>query len=159
VAGFIVTVALWVEFRPDPSVEHLFASEPIAAGEVIGTENTESVSGPADLLETAAVGAVAVSDIAKGDPVLVSAVGRPGETVPAGWWLVEVTLADGAERGASARVVLLDTGSVVDAVVARPASEDPLGADTGSVAIEPSHAAEVAAAAAIGRVAVMISSG
>jgi hypothetical protein len=72
--------------------------------------------------------------------------------------VIEVTLPRSAVTGDLARLVLLDTGDVVDGVVVIPALDDPLGSGRGMVAVEPGPAAEAARAAAEGRVAVMIGS-
>lgn len=158
-AGLIVLGALWVEFRPDPSVDHPFATEQIVAGTEIGDWNTRPQRVPAGLLEPVIVEGVALTDIAPGEPILASAVGDLGETVPEGWWSIEIALPAGAAPGNKAEVVLLDSGATVPAVVVTGTTDDPLGSGLGSVAVSGDRAAEVAAGVVNGRVAVMISTG
>ena len=78
------------------------------------------------------------------------------EEIPDGWWAIEIPLPTSARPGDRAEMVLLDTGSAVPAVVVVGVTDDPLGSGLGSVAVSGEQAAEVAAAAANGRVAVMI---
>jgi hypothetical protein len=155
-AGLIVSGALWVEFRPEPSVEHPFATEQIAAGAEIGDWNSRPRRVPAGLLEPVSPVGVALTDIAVGEPILASSVGDRDEKVPDGWWTIDIALPGTARPGEKAQMVLIDTGLVVPAVVVRGVSNDPLGSGLGSVAVSGEHAAEVAAAAVNGRVAVMI---
>lgn len=158
-SGLIVLGALWVELRPQPSVEHPFATEDIAAGAEIGDWNSRLRSVAAGVLEPVILDGVALNDIASGEPILASSVGNRDEKVPDGWWTVDIALPRSAGPGDRAQIVLLDTGSVVQAVVVTAVSADPLGSGLGSVAVSGEHAAEVAAATANGRVAVMIGTG
>ena len=155
-AGLIAVGALWVEIGPQPSVDHPFATDEIAAGEEIGDWNSRLRSVPAEMLEPVSLKGVALIDIASGEPILASSVGDRDENVPDGWWTVEIALSATARPGDKAQMVLLDTGSVVPAVVVAGVADDPLGSGLGSVAVSGEHAADVAAAAANGRVAVMI---
>ena len=158
-AGLIVLGALWVELRPQSSVEHPFATEDIAAGAEIGDWNSRPQRVHAELLEPVILGGVvALTEIAAGEPILASSVGDREEKIPDGWWTIEMALPGGAAPGDRAQVVLLDTGSVVPAVVVTGGTDDPLGSGVGSVAVSGEHAAEVAAATVNGRVAVMIAS-
>lgn len=157
IAAFtIAVVAVWIEVRPDPTVPHPFAIEDILPGTVIDETNTETRSVPSGVLAPVDLGDTALRVISQGDPVLFSDVGGPGTNVPAGWWIVEIALPRGARGGDQSRIVLLDEGDVVSGVVVAGADDDPLGSSQGMVAVEPEHAAEVARAAAEGRVVVMI---
>lgn len=155
-AGLIFVGALWVELRPDPSVEHPFATEAIPAGAEIGDWNTRGHRVPAGMLEQVSPSGVALTDVAPGDPILASSIGDRDEEVPEGWWAIEIALPTSADPGDRAEIVLLDNGSAVPAVVVAGVSDDPLGSGLGSVAVSGERAAEVAAAAVNGRVAVMI---
>ncbi len=155
-ATLIVAVATWVELRPDPSVAHPFATVDIVAGEEVGDWNSELREVPAGLMGEVVLDGVALVDIAGGDPILASHLGPNDEGIPSGWWQFDTTVPQGADRGDEARVVLLDTSQSIEAVVAAVASEDPLGSGMGSVAVAPEHAAEVAAAAAEGRIAILV---
>ena len=155
-AGLIVLGALWVELRPDPSVEHPFAIDVIDAGAEIGDWNTAPQRVPAGMLEPVTLGGVALTEIAPGDPILASSIGEQDEQIPDGWWAIEIALPIGAGPGDKAELVLLDTGSVVPAMVVAGVTDDPLGSGLGSVAVSGEEAAGVAAAVVNGRVAVMI---
>jgi hypothetical protein len=155
-AGLIVFGAVWVELRPDPTVEHPFAAEDITAGAEIGDWNTKPQRVAAGMLEPVTVGGVALTDIASGEPILASSIGDRDQAIPDGWWAIEIPLPDSARPGDSAEIVLLDAGSVVPAVVVAGVTDDALASGLGSVAVSGEQAAEVAAAAVNGRVAVMI---
>jgi hypothetical protein len=155
-AGLIVVGSIWVELRPQPSADHPFASEEIAAGAEIGDWNTVMQRVPADLLEPVTPEGVARTDIAPGEPILTSSIGSRNEKVPEGWWSIEITLPVSARPGDQAQIVLLDSGSAVSAIVVAGAADDPLGSGLGTIAVPGEQAAEVAAAAVDGRVAVMI---
>jgi hypothetical protein len=73
--------------------------------------------------------------------------------------VVGVTLPDGARTGDAVRLVLLDTGTEVEGIVAHPGSDDPFAAADGGVAAPTGDSGEVAVAAANGRLAVLISTG
>lgn len=155
----VAAVALYIELAPDPSVDHPFATAPIAPGEVVDSSNTELRSVPAELFAPTELGAVASVPIESGDPVLASDVRESSPVVPSGWWVVGVTLPNGARVGDEVRLVVLDTGLEVGGVVAHPGSDDPFDAADGGVAVPPESSAEVALAAADARLAVLISTG
>jgi len=157
--ALVAIVAIYIELGPDPTEERPFASVAIAPGEVIDKSNTEMRPAPSGLFASAEIGSVATRPIESGDPVLASDVGQSESVVPAGWWVVGVTLPDGARAGDRVRLVLLDTGSEVEGVVAHPGSDDPLEASDGGVAVPPESSADVALAAADARLAVLISTG
>jgi hypothetical protein len=151
-------LAIWVEVRPDPTVDHPFAVADIAPGIVVDETNTEKRPVPVGTFDSVELGHTARVLIPAGDPILTTNTGEGNEAVPPGWWVIEVSLPRSAVAGDPARLVLLDTGEVVDGVVVIPALDDPLGSGRGMVAVEPEPAAEAARAAAEGRVAVMIGS-
>jgi hypothetical protein len=155
----VAAVAVYIEFRPDPSVPVPFASRPIALGEPIDETNTLMTPAPSGLMETAALGDVATRPIPEGDPVLASDVSEAGAVVPTGWWVVSVSLPQGADVGEEVRLVLLDDGTEVPGVVASLGSDDPFAAADGGVAVPPEESAAVAVASANGRLAVMVSTG
>jgi hypothetical protein len=155
----LACVAVYVELRPDPSVPTPFATTFIGPGDVIDETNTEMRDVPDGLLETGSRGEVATRPILPGSPVMASVVGTEGETAPPGWWVVGVTLPDGAVVGDDVRLVLLDSGNEVPGVVAHPGSDDPFAAADGGVAVPPETSSEVAVAAANGTLAVLISTG
>jgi hypothetical protein len=119
--------------------------------------NTEMRRVPSGLLEPIGTGDVALRDIAEGSPIIASDVGPPSSMVPAGWWMVALEVPAGASRGDIVRLVMLDSGTVVDGVVATSGSSDTFGSSGGAVAVHPDHAGEVAAASVNGRVSVLIS--
>jgi hypothetical protein len=147
---------VWVELRPEPVVAHPFAAADIAAGEEIGEWNVQTREIPAGLLQEVAAEGIAVVAIPEGDPILASQVSEGDTPIPSGWWRFDIAIPQGADPGDEARVILIDTGESVPAVVASGTSDDPLGTGMGSVAVEPERAADVAAAASEGRVAIMV---
>lgn len=155
-ATLLMAVALWVDLRPDPSVDHAFAAVDIEAGTALQPGDLEVRRVPSGMLPEVDSAGTARVDIRAGEPLLPSNVGSGDQVVPSGWWAIEVELPQDAETGAAARVVLIDSGLQVEAMVISPPSADALGSGRGTLAIEPEHAAEAAAAAAEGRVAVMI---
>ena len=157
--GLIAIVALYVEFRPDPSVEQPFATGDIQPGDLVDDSNSEMQRVPSGLFAGAQVGDVARQTILAGDPVLASDVGSEDETIPRGWWVVGVALPDGVRTGDAVRIVLLETGTEIEGVVAHPGSDDPFAAADGGVAVAAEDSADVALAAANGRLAVLISTG
>lgn len=158
-AVLVAVIAVYVEFKPDSTVESPFAITTINPGDVIDATNTELRDVPAGLLETAELGDVATAQIPTGSPVMASDVGERGRTAPPGWWIVAVTLPDGAEVGDEVRIVLLDSGAEITGVVAHPGSDDPFAAADGGVAVPPDSSADVALGAANGRLAVLVSTG
>lgn len=155
----IAAVALYIEFKPDDTVEAPFAITTISPGDVIDQTNTEQKRVPVGLLESAEPGEVATRTILPGWPVMASQVGEHGETVPPGWWVVSVALPDGAQIGDDVRLVLLESGEEVTGVVAHQGSADPFAAADGGVAVPPDSSSGVAVAAANGSLAVLISTG
>jgi hypothetical protein len=155
-AALILIGALWVEFRPSPAESHPFAVSDIAPGTVIDATNTEEHMVRSGLLEPVAAGSVARSPIRNGDPVLASDVATDREVVPSGWYQVELRLPREARAGDEARLVLVDTGVMADAVVTSAADDDPLGTHLGTVAVEPELADQVAIAVSGDRVTVLI---
>lgn len=158
-AVLIALIALYVEFKPDPRVDQPFALVEIAPGDLIDSANTEMRAVPAGLLDGAAAGDVASRVVLAGEPVLKTDVAEAGRTVPVGWWVVGVSLPQGAAPGDPVRLVLLDSGVEVEGVVAYQGSDDPFAAADGGVAIPPEQSAEVAQAAANGRLVVLVSTG
>jgi hypothetical protein len=155
----IAVGALYVELKPEATVDSPFATVTINPGDVIDQNNTELRRTPVGLLETAELGEVANERIEPGSPVMASSAGDQADTVPTGWWVIGVKLPDGADVGDEVRLVLLESGSEVPGVVAHPGSDDPFAAADGGVAVPPERSAEVAVAASDGRLAVLISTG
>jgi flagella basal body P-ring formation protein FlgA len=154
-AAAIVSLALWIELRPEPTVEHPFATETITRGTEIGSANTEMRQVSAGLLQPVRWGAVAIRDVGAGDPVLHTDVGS--EEIPVDWWAVSLEVPQTARSGDLVRVVNLDTGQVADGIVVAGPDSDPLGGGLGSVALPGEAAAAIAIASMDGRVAVMVS--
>jgi len=158
-SALIAAIALWVEIGPDPTVPHPFAIEDIEVGEVVDESNTESRQLAEGVLVPVELGGVARLPVTAGDPVLEANLGDGTPVVPAGWWVLEVPLPRGARSGDEARLVLLDSGDIVEGRVIGAVDEDPLGSGMGMVAVDPTGATDAAVAVAEGRVAVMIGTG
>jgi hypothetical protein len=157
--GVLAVLALYLEVRPDPSVDVPFAIVDIAPGATVDETNAEMRPVPSGLFEGATLGDVTSEPVVAGAPVLASDVSEDNRAVPVGWWIVAVTLPDGANPGDDVRLVLLDSGIEVEGVVAHPGSDDPFAAADGGVAVPPDSSGEVARAASNGRLAVLISTG
>ena len=155
----VALIAIYIEFRPETTIEAPFATAPITLGDVLDETNTESRQVPVGLFDPAELGEVAKRAVPVGDPVLASDVSEHEAAIPAGWWVVGVTLPAGTDVGEEVRLVLLDSGDEVPGVVANPGSEDPFAPTDGGVAVPPDNSAQTAVAAAAGRVAVLVSSG
>lgn len=158
-SALIAAIALWVELGPDPTVPHPFAIEDIEAGDFVDETNTENRQLAVGILTPVELGVAATLPILAGDPILASSLGDGAATVPDDWWVMELSLPRGARNGDEARLVLLDTGEVVEGRVVGAVDEDPLGSGLGMVAVDPAGATEAAVAAAEGRIAVMIATG
>jgi hypothetical protein len=156
VAVCIAVVSLWIEFRPEEMVPHPFTVDQITAGTTVDETNTETRMVPVGTFTEVELGQVARSTLPAGDPVLASQLGEENEMAPEGWWSLEMPLPIGAKRGDAARIVLLDSDVVAEAMVIEDADEDPLGSGTGLVAVESALAPDVARAAGEGRAVVMI---
>lgn len=157
--GLISCVALWLEIRPDPMVDHPFATAEIAPGEAIGPQNTDLERVPSDLFDPPSSGQVALRRIPAGSPIMSSVVGEPQAVIPEGWWTVAMEVPPGAAVGDRVRVVVLDTVETVEGIVTSVTSDDPFASLRGGVAVEAARASEVAVAAANGRVSVLVSTG
>jgi hypothetical protein len=156
-AAAIAVIALWAELRPEATVEHPFATEPISRGTGIGPGNTELRAVPAGLLQPVEMGSVATREVAAGSPVLDTDLSEG--VVPIDWWTVGLEIPVTASTGDLVRVVMLDTGDTTDGVVVSGPDADPFGSGMGSVALPGDEAAAVAIASREGRVAVMVSAG
>ncbi len=159
VTGLVVITAIWIEVAPDPSVMHPFATIDISPGDPIGALNTEEIRVPAGLLDPVIPGSHATGRIRAGEPVLASDTGEASSLVPSGWWVVAADLPPTARVGDPVQMILLDNGRAVAGIVASEPSDDPFGESKSGVAVEPEWAAEVAIAAASGRVAVLLGTG
>lgn len=158
-AGCIVVLALWVELRPDPLGDHPFAANPIAAGETIDESNTDVRRVPVGLLDPVALGATASRAVAEGSPILPADLSERLSLVPSGWWIVSTDVPLSAAVGDPVRLVMLEAGTTVEGVVASASVDDTFGVVSGGVAVPEEVAAEVATAAANGRLAVLVSTG
>jgi hypothetical protein len=158
IASLLATLALWIELRPEPTVEHPFAIVEIVPGDDIGAGNTENRRVPRDLFQSVGSGVASVA-IKPGDPVLASDVVEKKSYVPTGWWIVAADVPIDTNPGDRVRVVLLATGEIVDGVITSAADDDPFSATSGAIAVEPGRSSEVAMAAADGEIAILVSTG
>ncbi len=156
-AGLLVTIALWVELRPDPLVDHPFATESIAIGEVLTSQNTETRPVPRGLLNQVDLNSVTTRVIEVGQPIITADLRAADSAIPAGWWIVTTDLPSHARAGDRVKVVLLDSEKVIVGVVAASSPDDPFAASSGGIAVAAEHASEIAVAAADSRIAVLIS--
>lgn len=154
--GAFSLFALWMEIKPEPVVEHPFATVDIAVGEPIGSHNTELVPIPDGLLEPPSSGSYALSRIPSGSPVLSGLTGDEETVMPSGWWIVAMDVPEQAAVGDRVKIVLLDDGQVIDGVVSSTGFSDGLDFAMGGVAVAPESAPRVASAAIDGRVSVLL---
>ncbi len=159
VAGAIGLLALWIELAPKPTVDHPFAVVDIARGEVIGPVNTRMRPVPAGLMTPVSQGAIAARGIPAGSPILEADSSPETALVPAGLWAVKVEVPEGSQVGDRVLLLVPDTGLVVEGVVSSLAGSDPFSIGSGAVAVGPDHAGAVGAAAADGRLVVLVSTG
>ena len=146
----VVVVALVVEAFPGPTALHPFLRHDVAAGREVGAADLEWIETRAGLLPAPDVteGAMAVTDLMAGEPLLPSDLGG-APRLPPDWWAVAVPLDPAAVPGDPARLVIADPFLVVDGIVTAPAGNDPYGYRTdGLVAVPGDVAPAVAAAAA-----------
>jgi len=158
-AGLLVAIAMWVEFRPDPLVDHPFATEAITVGEELTPLNTEPRRIPSGLLDQVLSDAVAIRAIEEGEPILASDVGDGDSAIPRGWWVISAEVPAIARAGDRVKIVLLDSGKVIEGVIASSVPDDPFVATSGGIAVAPASASEVAIAAADSRIALLVSTG
>lgn len=156
-AAAIVLFVIWTEVRPDPNIDHPFASRHITSGEAITGVNTSTRPVPRGLFEPIPDEATARRDIPMGAPVLSQDLGGTADAVPEGWWIVTLEVPAHAASGSRVRVVVVDTGLAVDGFVTSVSESSGFGGSNGGVAIPGEHATAVAAAAVNGRVAVLVS--
>jgi hypothetical protein len=158
-AFLIAAVAVWVEVRPETTVEHPFAIAAIPPGTALSEAAVEWRRVPAGLFEPVEADALTAREVPAGEPVLPSSVTGDAGGAPPGWWVIETDVPAGALPGERARVVVLDTGVTAEAYIVATGSADPFGSGEGSVAVDPAYATEAAMAAAQGRLVVMIETG
>lgn len=158
--GLVALIVAYAELRPDPTVEHPFASRTILAGEQVDGSNTHLRRIPRGMFDPLEGEGVASRTVPVGAPILSHDVNGDGATlIPDGWWVVTVPLPPNARDGGRVRVVVIDSGQVVDGVVVEGGGIDTFGGAMGGVAIPGQHAVTVARAAVDGRVAVLVSAG
>ena len=157
--GAFSLFALWMEIRPEPLVEHPFATVDIGVGEPIGSHNTELVPIPDGLLEPPSPGSHALGPIPSGSPILAGLTGEKDSVMPSGWWIVAMDVPERAAVGDRVKIVLLDGGELIDGVVSSSGFSDGLDFAKGGVAVAPESAQRVASAAVDGRVSVLLTTG
>ncbi len=148
--------ALWMEVKPEPVVDHPFATTDIEAGEQLGTHNTELRPLPKGLLEAPEAGAHALAAIPAGAPVLAAHTGDESSVMPRGWLIVSMDVPQGALTGDRVKIALLDDGDLIDGVISSTGDSDGLTSSLGGVAVPSDLAPRVALAAIAGRVSVLV---
>jgi hypothetical protein len=159
IAVTIAIVALWTEFRGEGMLEHPFAIETIAAGDEITVDVVEMRLVPPGLLPRVEEYGYANRTFLPDEPIIPGGITSEDAPIVSGWWDLEIAVPRTARVGDPVQLVLIDTGVAVAGTVRAVADDDPLGNGLGSVAIPPDQAVAVAAAAANGRVIVLVSSG
>ncbi len=154
--GAFSLVALWMEVKPEPVVDHPFATIDIEVGELLGSHNTELRPVPEDLFAPPEDGAHALMPLPAGTPVLAAHTGHLSAVLPAGWLIVSMDVPPGALVGDRVHIVLLDEGKLIDGVVSSAGFSDGLAVSAGGIAVAPDLAPRVALAASAGRVSVLL---
>jgi hypothetical protein len=139
-------------------VQHPFAVVDILPGDEIGAVNTKMQLVAKGLLGPIGTG-VSRDVVVAGEPVLASDVVARDSYIPDGWWIVAADIPPNVRPGDRVRVVLLNSGEMVDGVVTSGFTDDPFSNASGAIAVESSRASEVAVAAADGSIAVLVSTG
>jgi hypothetical protein len=153
-AALLLTVGLMIEFRGGPTERYPFAANTISAGAPVDS-SVDWRTVPSGLLPewTDAVGGIAKTAIAAGDPLLPSATAT--FSVPSDWWSLAIPLPTTAPPGTPIRLVLDDPDAVVEGVLLEAGIETGFEM-IGMVAFAPSDASRVAAASGNGALVVMI---
>lgn len=159
IAVVIAVVAVWAEFRGDGTVEHPFAIETIAAGEEITDSVVEMRRVPSGLLPPVDTFGFTTRAYMSDEPITPGGVSSEEMMPDPGWWSLEIAVPRTAKPGDPVQLVLIDSGVAVAGSIRAVADADPLGNGLGAVAVPPEHAVAVAAAAASGRIVVLVSSG
>lgn len=164
--GLIVALAVFVELRPTPTVEHPFALRDLSPGEAVDDQDVDWRQVPQGLLRPVALPGVLSQPVAAGEPLTPTALSQDPPTAPEGWWVVEVPLPLAARRGQEVRLVLTpvlpgDPPATVPGVVVMPATPDDglSGPAPGLVAVPPDWVEATAAAVAELRVTVALAGG
>jgi hypothetical protein len=168
----LILTAVWLDIRPEDTVQRPFAGSDIAAGDDPAVADIEWRTIPANVgidpitTEDLAVAPRFSRSIQQGDPILRSDLARSDAGVPADWWILPFGLPPDSVPGQAVQIVVIPTQGVeapppIPAVVVRPAPSDPglLGSSggIGQVAVPPEHAATAAIAAAANRVSILLS--
>lgn len=155
--GAMIAVAVAVDLGDRRLERAPFAARDIARGDAVRETSIRWRDVPVGLMSTDVPNdAVAVRDIAEGEPITAGAVTghRPP---PDGWWTLELEVPDAATGGRRARVVVSDPLLAADAIVVSVSSGGRFGSGaTGLVAVPPDVADQIARAATQGRVAVLL---
>lgn len=159
--GLLAVVSLWLELRPDDSVDHPFLARDVAVGEPVeGALVWRSL--PEGALETATAAGFAARPLTAGQPLVRGDVVPDPVAAPPGWWIVEVEVPSEAAAGGRVQLVVLPEPGRRPlqpiegvAVEVRPAGYEG-GNPVASVAVPPDRAATAAAAIAEQRVSVLV---
>jgi hypothetical protein len=155
--GAMIAVAIVVDLGDRRTESAPFAARDIARGDAVMETSIRWRDVPVGLMSTMIPkDAVAVRDIAEGEPITAGAVTvhRPP---PDGWWTLELEIPDTATQGRRARVVVSDPVLATEALVVSVSAGGRFGGGaTGLVAVPPDFADQIARAAAKGRVSVLL---
>ena len=160
VAAFvIVTVALWMDLRREPTELRPFAVATIEAGTTIESDLIEYLEVPAGLLPEVELDGITVNLIQSGEPIIPALLSDRG-ALPDGWWALEMQVPSGVSPGSELRLVVEgDGGIAIPAIVTSVVPRDPLDGwsqPSALVAIPADRAGAIAAPLSEGRVRVLI---
>lgn len=158
-AVLVVTGALCMDLRGDPTELRPFAATDIAAGAAIRPEMVEYRAVPTGLLPEVNLVGFTLNSIPAGDPVTQALI-TDRSAVPDGWWALEMEAPSGVIPGTELRLAIeADAGTPVPAVVLGVVSPEVPGGwseNTALVAVPSDRAATVATALARAAVSVLV---
>jgi hypothetical protein len=159
-AAALVIMAMALELRQTPTVEHPFAATDLQRGDTVTSSSLEWREIPGGVLPPPMLDAenVLAVDLGEGEPLLSSQFAA-GRLIPADWWSVPVGLPVGVPAGVLVQLVDTATGTAVDGIVTAPPSDDPFAVEpAGLVAVPADAAAGIATADAAGSLIVLVQS-
>ena len=87
-AGLLVLAAIVWDLRPEPTVQHPFAGDDLAAGTPIEVADLEWRRIPKGLLPEVEPAGVLAVDVGGGEPLVPALI--VVQAPPTGWWVLEV---------------------------------------------------------------------
>ena len=158
-AVIVVTLALWMDLRREPTELRPFAVAMIEAGTAMEPDLIEYLEVPAGLLPEVELDGITVNLIQSGEPIIPALLSDRG-ALPEGWWALEMQVPSGVAPGSELRLVVEEDGvNAIPAIVTAVVPPDPLDGwsqPSALVAIPADRAGALATPLSEGRVRVLI---